>query len=110
MDEQLQALTGDRERERHFSFPVAKKIALRLQQMVAARSLEDMKALPGRCQELSGDPGGGYLAVGLVPPYRLIFRPTEGRAAKSPTGGLNWTAVDSVTVTSIAPTTEGCGP
>jgi proteic killer suppression protein len=77
----------------------AKKIALRLQQLAAAVSLADLRELPGRCRELAGD-RDGYLAVDLHHPYRLIFRPTAEPPPKED-GGLDWSAVDSVTVTEI---------
>ncbi len=79
---------------------MAKKIAMRLQQMTAARHLGDLRDLPGRWHELTGDLQGA-LACDLVQPYRLIFRPTEEPPPRTADGGLDWSAVDSVTVTDI---------
>lgn len=78
----------------------AKRISLRLQQMQAAPSLEEMRHLPGRCHELSGD-RKGTLAVDVEHPHRLVFRPTENPAPVDEAGGLDWSRVESVTVIAI---------
>lgn len=78
----------------------AKKIALRLQQLAAAKSLDDMRNLPGRCHELAGDLDG-HLAVDAHHPYRLVFEPTATPPPAKPDGGLDWRAVDSITVVEI---------
>ena len=78
----------------------SKKVMLRLQQLGAARCLEDMRDLPGRCHELTGDLAG-TLAVDLHKGFRLIFHPTADLAPTKEDGGLDWTAVDSITVTEI---------
>ncbi len=79
---------------------MAKKIALRLQQLEAARHLDDLRHLPGRWHELTGDLQG-HLACDLTGPHRLIVRPTEEPLPRNSQGGLDWSAVDSVTVTDI---------
>ncbi len=78
----------------------AKKITLRLQQLAAVTNLAEMRNLPGRCHELTGD-RAGYLAVDVHQPYRLIFRPTADPPPRKPDGGLDWTEVESITVTEI---------
>jgi proteic killer suppression protein len=93
-------LGQDRNRVKAFGPEGAKRIALRLQQLGAARSLEDMRALPGRCHELKGDLRG-LLAVDVHHPYRLIFRPTDNPAPRTPEGGLDWAAVESVTIKEV---------
>lgn len=79
---------------------MAKKIGLRLQQMQAAHSLDDLRNLPGRWHELTGDLKGS-LACDLVHPHRLIFRPTADPPPRRPDGGLDWSAVDSVTISDV---------
>ena len=79
---------------------MAKKIGLRLQQMEAARSLDDLRNLPGRWHELTGDLKGS-LACDLVHPHRLIFRPTAEPPPRRADGSLDWSAVDSVTVSDV---------
>lgn len=78
----------------------AKKVSLRLQQLSAAATLEDMRNLPGRCHELT-DNREGQLAVDLDHPRRLVFKPTLNPAPSKPDGGLDWDAVESITVIEI---------
>ena len=78
----------------------ARKITLRLQQLAAAPTLAEMRNLPGRCHELTAD-RAGFLAVDVHRGYRLVFRPTVVPPPKKPDGGLDWTRVDSITVTEI---------
>lgn len=99
--EKLQrALSNYRVLEREWGKTGAKKIALRLQQLAAAPTLADMRHLPGRCHELTGD-RAGHLAVDIHHPHRLVLRPTADPPPKKPDGGLDWTAVDSITVIEI---------
>ena len=77
----------------------AKKIQTRLGQLRAAETLEDMRSLPGHCHELARNLAG-QLAIDLDQPYRLLFRPKE-EACPGPGGGLDWTQVTGVVVTSI---------
>lgn len=93
-------LGQDRSRVKAFGAQGAERIDLRLQQLAAARFLDDMKALPGRCHELTGD-RRGHLAVDVHQPYRLIVRPTDNPPPTKADGGLDWTAVDSITITEI---------
>ena len=79
---------------------MGRKVAMRLQQMSAARHLGDLRELPGRWHELTGDRLGS-LACDLVQPYRLIFQPSEEPPPRNSHGGLDWSAVDSVTITDI---------
>lgn len=78
----------------------ARRITLRLQQLAAAPTLAEMRSLPGRCHELTAD-RAGFLAVDVHRGYRLVFRPTVNPPPKKPDGGLDWTRVDSITVTEI---------
>lgn len=79
---------------------MANRISLRLQQMKAARSLDDLRNLPGRWHELTGDLKDS-LACDLVGPQRLIFRPTVEPPPRRVDGSLDWSAVESVTVSDI---------
>lgn len=78
----------------------AKTIGRRIQQLQAAPTLADMRNMPGRCHELTGD-RAGQLAVDVHQPYRLIFLPTAQPSPAKADGGLDWNAVDSVTVLEI---------
>lgn len=53
-----------------------KKFKQRLDQLKAAKTLEDLRFQPGRFHELIGDRKGQW-ACDLDQPYRLIFTPQE---------------------------------
>lgn len=76
---------------------MAELIQERLASLVAAESLAVLRNLPGRCHELTGDLKG-YLALDLVHPNRLVFRPTEDPLPELKGGGLDWDGVHGVEV------------
>jgi proteic killer suppression protein len=80
----------------------AKKLAVRLSALRAASTLASLRGVPGRCHELTGDLAG-FLSLDLDGPYRLLFRPA-GAPPLGQGGGLDWSAVDAVTVVGIADT------
>ena len=90
---------------RAFGVERAKRIERRLQQLTAAAVLDDLRNAPGRCHELTAD-RGGQLSLDLDHPHRLIFRPTKQPPPATAGGGLDWTAVESVTIIEIADTHE----
>lgn len=94
------ALSTHRLLQKEWGQEGAKRITLRLQQLSAALDLGEMRHLPGRCHELTND-RAGRLAVDVHQPYRLIFRPSADPPPRKPHGGLDWTQVDSITVTEI---------
>jgi len=82
----------------------ARKVELRLTQMRAAATLEDLARLPQiRCHELGGDMAG-HLSVDLDHPYRLIFSPEHDPAPTKPDGGLDWSRVDAICIEGIEDT------
>lgn len=99
-DKLMRALSTQRILQAEWGKEGAKKIGLRLQQMAAAPTLDEMRNLPGRCHELGAD-RDGYLAVDAHKGFRLIFRPSAHPPPQKPDGGLDWSAVDSVTVIEI---------
>jgi toxin HigB-1 len=78
----------------------AKKTVRRLSDLRAAATLEDMRNLPGRIHELSGD-REGQLAIDLAGGWRLIVAPAAGWPAGKGEGAHVWTAIDAVTVLEI---------
>ena len=78
----------------------AKKIRRRLDDLRAADVLEDMRHLPGRCHELTGD-RSGQLSLDLDHPYRLIFTPADGPTFLKPDGGLDWKRIDTVVILGV---------
>lgn len=79
---------------------VSDKLMRRLADLEAAETLMDVRALPGRCHELSGD-RRGHLAMDLKHPYRLVFRPDEPSAAVRAGARLDWGRVTGVVITDI---------
>ncbi|HXI12420.1 MAG TPA: hypothetical protein VNM92_07220 [Thermoanaerobaculia bacterium] len=64
----------------------------------AAISLEDMRHLPGRCHELTGERAGEF-ALDLEHPKRLVLMPVGGTERSA--GGLDWSSVTAVEITEI---------
>ena len=78
----------------------AKRIRRRLDDIAAANCLQDIRLLPGRCHELTGD-RAGQLALDLDHPYRLIFKSAHDPVPAKDDGGLDWIAVTSVVILGI---------
>lgn len=78
----------------------AKKIEQRLSDLSAAQNLEIMRALPGRCHELTGDLKG-CLALDLVHPYRLLFEAAHDPIPVNQDGGLDWSLVTEIRIIRI---------
>lgn len=88
------------ERKKRFGEPAASKLKTRLDDLDAAQSMEDMRHLPGHWEELKGDRKGQFscrLAGGL----RLIVCPIRQPPPTKPDGGLDWRAIDQVTVLEV---------
>jgi len=88
------------ERKKRFGEPAAGKLKSRLDDLDAAQSMEDMRQLPGHWEELRGDRKGQFscrLAGGL----RLVVKPRREPPPTKPDGGLDWRAVDAVTVVEV---------
>ena len=79
---------------------MAAKIQLRLLDLSAAESLAVMRTLPGRCHELRAD-RSGQLALDLVHPARLIFKPDHVPIPTMKGGNLNWDLVTKVIIVEI---------
>jgi proteic killer suppression protein len=78
----------------------AKKLSTRLDDLRAARVLEDMRHVGGRCHELIGD-RAGQLALDLEHPYRLIFVPGNDPVPLKSDGSWDWTQVDAVVIHAV---------
>ncbi len=79
---------------------MAALIQQRLLDLDAAATLEEMRALPGRCHELSANLAGS-LAVDLVHPDRLVFKPAHDPIPRKKDGSLDWSAVTEIEVVGI---------
>ena len=74
-------------------------IQQRLLDLAAAETLAVMRLLPGRCHELVGSLAG-HLAMDLVHPDRLVFRPDHDPLPRKD-GALVWELVTKIEVTGI---------
>ena len=81
----------------------AKLIRRRLDDLHAAKSLEVMRALPGRTHELKGD-RALQISIDLDGPYRLIVVPAHDPIPVKDDGGLDWTKVTAITIKEVVDT------
>ncbi len=81
----------------------AKRLRRRLDDLAAARNLEVMRSLPGRCHELVAD-RKGQLSIDLQHPNRLIFVPANEPVPVKSDGGLNWSGVTAIEIVEITDT------
>lgn len=72
----------------------------RLDDMAASESLEDLRNMPGRYHELTGDLKGKW-ACSLGGPYRLIFTPHEYPVPTDGRGCYIWAEIYGVEILEI---------
>lgn len=94
------AMNNDSKLSQTYGADLAKQIRKRLDDLDAATTLEDMRTLPGRCEELTGD-RAGQLSVRVSANDRLIFRPNHDPVPEREKGGLDWTQVTAIEVIEI---------
>lgn len=94
---------SDRRMEKEFGHQRAKLLRRRLDQLLAADTLEVMRALPGRCHELIGG-RKGTLSIDLDGPYRLLFRPLNDPPPSKADGGLDWKRVLGIQILNVEDT------
>lgn len=75
-------------------------IMRRLVDLAAVENLEAMRLLPGRCHELSAN-FKGHLALDLVQPDRLVFKPNHEDRPQLASGALDWGNVTRVLIVAI---------
>jgi len=80
---------------------MADMIQQRLAELADVETLEDMRSIVGaNCHELTQNLKG-FLAVDLVYPDRMAFRPANEPIPRKPDGGLDWRQVTSVEIVGI---------
>ena len=72
----------------------------RLASLAAARTLQDMDGVPGRCHPLHGDRDGEF-AICLWGPYRLVFEPDHDPAPRLPDSGIDRTRVTRILIREV---------
>ena len=79
----------------------AKLLRRRLDDLQSSSCLEVLRTLPQmRCHELVAD-RKWQLAVDLIHPKRLIFKPANEQLPTKPDGGLDWTKVTAIQILEI---------
>ena len=81
----------------------AQLIRARLDSLKAASNLLEIRNLPGRLHELTGD-RKGQLSLDLDHPYRLILQPAHDPVPLNGDGGLDWSRVNAVKILGIQDT------
>jgi proteic killer suppression protein len=88
------------------SFPKLKKaygntnaslIRRRLDDLRAAKVLEELRYSAGKCHQLTGN-RKGQLAVNVEQPYRMIFEPCHNPVPKKNDGGLYWSSITCIRI------------
>lgn len=87
-------------RQRLYQKAASDKLASRLDDLSAAATMETMRQLPGNWEELTGDRKGQF-SCRLDKKLRLVIRPTKQPLPAKPDGGLDWAAIDAVTVLEV---------
>ncbi|MCK4537035.1 MAG: type II toxin-antitoxin system RelE/ParE family toxin [Desulfuromonadales bacterium] len=77
-----------------------KIIGRRLQALRAANTLEDLRNMPGRLHELTGDRAETF-ALDLDQPYRLIFETANNPIPRKEDGGLEWRSITAVRILEV---------
>ena len=93
-------VNDDRKMVREFGKIRAEKIRARLTQMKFAKTLEDVRYLPGNYHELIGDRKGQW-ACDLDQPYRLVFEPHEHPIPENEHGQYVWLKIIGVEIIEI---------
>ncbi len=78
----------------------AKLFTMRLQDLLNAESLEDVRNLPGSYHELTGNRKGQW-ACNLDHPYRWIFEPHEKPVPTDKDGRYIWLEINGVEIIEI---------
>lgn len=101
LDHRLKKLCEDKpSRLRVFGKTASDKLATRLDDLSAASSMEVARSLPGSWEELTGDRKGQF-SCRLDKKLRLIVKPTRQPPPIKADGGLDWVAIDAVTVIEV---------
>jgi proteic killer suppression protein len=100
-DKKLEKLANDyRKCQKELGQIRAKLFTKRLLELQTAQTLEDVRNLPGKYHELTGNRKGQW-ACDLDQPYRLIFTPHENPIPTNESGQYIWLEIKGVEVIEI---------
>lgn len=72
----------------------------RLIALAAARTLQDLQGVPGKCHQLVGDRAEQF-ALYLWGPYRLVFSPDHEPVPRREDGGVDWSQVTRIVILEV---------
>jgi len=79
----------------------AKLVNKRLKELKSAKDLSDFKYLPqANCHELNNN-RKGELAIDISANHRIIFIPNHEPIPQNDDGGMDWSSINSITITVI---------
>jgi plasmid maintenance system killer protein len=93
-------LTNQKEMVRRHGKRGSDRLRQRLYDLSAASNLEEMRNVPGRCHELTGD-RLYQLAMNVDGGKRLIFEVADEPLPLKPDRGLDWSAVTIVQILEV---------
>ena len=101
IDHRLKKTCEDKSaRQRAYQKDAAAKLAQRLDDLRAAATMDAMRPLPGSWEELTGNRRGQF-SCRLDKKLRLVVKPTRQPPPTKADGGLDWAAVDAITVLEV---------
>jgi proteic killer suppression protein len=90
----------DKKLVREYGKNQADKIKIRLAQLRAATTLEDLRNAPGRYHELLNNRKGQW-GCDLIQPYRLVFVPQENPIPINENGQYIWLEIRAVDIIEV---------
>lgn len=93
-------VNNDRKLVKKFGPKRARKIKQRLDSIQAAENLEELRNVPGKFHELTGDRKGKW-ACDLDHPYRMIFVPHENPIPTDEHGQYLWNEIKGMDIVEI---------
>lgn len=97
-------LNSEKDTLRKYGADNGKRILLRLSQLATVENLQQLAAFPQiRLHQLTGNRNEQF-SIDVKHPYRLIVVPNHDETPRKPDGGLDWSAITSITVIEIADT------
>lgn len=97
----LKALNDPQKLQSKYGSDMVDSINLRLAQIAAANTLEDLRAVHPRTHELHGNLKG-IISVDLIQPMRMLLRPDHDPSVFTrDDGGMDWISITSIIVWDI---------
>ena len=81
-------------------YKLASAIATRIKELQATSTLDDMRFLAGKIEELKGQRKGQF-SIRLSANFRLIFEPNHDPVPTKADGGISWVAVTRVKILEV---------